>query len=140
MKEDTLKSKNMYKITLILLKTLPVIMVCAYFLMLICFKYLPSYVVIPHLLGTVAAPLAFIYITSYVFRFCAYHRIFIHYYAFINVLNVSHHYFANVFNPVIVDYIHHTGTVIFIIVASIMYFLKYKKDQCLDKIDECRDF
>ena len=90
--QNTVKSKGLYKLAIILLKVLPMIMTLAYLLMLGCFYYAPKYVIIPHLLGTVFAPLAFIYITSYVFRFCAFHRLFIHYYAFVDILNVSDHY------------------------------------------------
>ena len=135
--ENSLKSKDLYKTTLVLLKILPMVMVIAYWLMLGCFYYAPKYVVIPHLLGTVFVPLAFIYITSYVFRFCAFHRIFIHYYAFISVLNVSDHYFELYFNDDIVTLIHEGGTLIFAIIAMIMYIYKYKKEKCMEALDSC---
>lgn len=134
--ENNIKSKDLYKLTLSILKVLPMVMVFAYFLMLGCFYYTPKYVVIPHLLGTVFAPLAFVYITSYVFRFCSFHRIFIHYYAFISVLNVTDHYFEPYFNDDIITLIHDGGTIIFIILASVMYFLKYKRERCLNKCND----
>lgn len=137
--EKSLKSKEVYKATLILLKVLPMVMVLAYFLMLVCFYNFPSYMVVPHLIGTVGAPIAFIYITSYVFRFCAFHRVFIHYYAFINVLNVTHHYFANKLDYGMVTLLHEAGTVIFLVTAVIMYIHKYKKDKCQKLIDSCTD-
>ena len=134
---NSLKNKELYKTTLALLKILPMIMVFAYLLMLGCFYYAPKYVVIPHLLGTVFAPLAFIYITSYVFRFCAFHRIFIHYYTFISVLNVSDHYLEPYFNDNVVTLIHELGTLIFAITAVIMYIYKYKKDRCTKVLNSC---
>ena len=133
----SVKSKNTYKVTIYLLKVLPMIMVFAYLLMLCCFYYAPKCVIIPHLLGTVFAPLAFIYITSYVFRFCAFHRIFIHYYAFISVLNVSDHYLHPYFNPDIVTAIHEGGSFLFGVTAVIMYIYKYKKDKCLKLLNSC---
>lgn len=135
--EKSLKSKEMYKITILLLKVLPMTMVFAYLLMLGCFYYAPEYVLIPHLLGTVFAPLAFIYITSYVFRFCAFHRIFIHYYAFISVLNVSDHYLEPYFNDNVVTLIHEGGTLTFVIVAIIMYIYKYKRDKYIKVLGNC---
>lgn len=114
-------------------------MVFAYLLMLLCFYYAPLCVIIPHLLGTVVAPLIFIYITSYVFRFCAFHRIFIHYYAFISVLNVSDHYLHPYFNSDVVTFIHEAGTIIFVISAIIMYIYKYKKDKCKKTLDSYSD-
>ena len=137
--EKSLKSKEMYKITILLLKVLPMTMVFAYLLMLGCFYHAPEYVVIPHLLGTVFAPLAFIYITSYVFRFCSFHRIFIHYYAFISVLNVSDHYLEPYFNDNVVTFLHDSGTIIFLVIAIIMYIYKYKKDKCVEIFNSCEN-
>lgn len=129
--ENNLKSKTLYKLTLGILKILPMIMVLGYFLMLIGFYFDSKYIVIPHLLGTVIPPLIFIYIVSYVFRFCAFHRIFIHYYAFINILNTSDHYLHQYVDANIVTFIHDGGTLVFLITAIIMYIYKYKKDKCL---------
>jgi hypothetical protein len=129
--ENSLKSKTLYKLTLGILKILPMIMVLGYFLMLIGFYFDSKYIVIPHLLGTVIPPLIFIYIVSYVFRFCAFHRIFIHYYAFINILNTSDHYLHPYVDANVVTFIHDGGTLVFLITAIIMYIYKYKKDKCL---------
>ena len=139
MGEASLKSKEMYKVTILLLKVLPMVMVFAYLLMLCCFYYAPKYVVVPHLLGTVFAPLAFIYITSYVFKFCEFHRIFIHYYAFISILNVSDHYLHPYFNDKVITTLHEGGTLIFAIIAVIMYIYKYKKDKCIKLVNSCGD-
>lgn len=136
---SSLKSKEVYKLTIYFLKILPMIMVFAYLLMLCCFYYAPKLVVIPHLLGTVFAPIAFIYITSYVFRFCAFHRIFIHYYAFISILNVSDHYLHTYFNPNVVTTLHECGTFIFAVTAIVMYIYKYKKDRCIKILDSCKN-
>ena len=135
--ENNFKSKALYKLTIAILKVLPMIMVAAYLLMLIGFYFDSKYIVIPHLLGTVGAPLAFIYITSYVFRFCAFHRVFIHYYAFISILNVSDHYLHPYFNDNVVTFLHDGGTLIFVITAFIMYMYKYKKDLCMKILGSC---
>ena len=139
MGEASLKSKEMYKVTILLLKVLPMVMVFAYLTMLCCFYYAPKYVVVPHLLGTVFAPLAFIYITSYVFKFCEFHRIFIHYYAFISILNVSDHYLHPYFNDKVITILHEGGSLLFGIIAIIMYIYKYKKDKCMKLVNSCGD-
>ena len=139
MGEASLKSKEMYKVTILLLKVLPMVMVFAYLTMLCCFYYAPKYVVVPHLLGTVFAPLAFIYITSYVFKFCEFHRIFIHYYAFISILNVSDHYLHPYFNDKVITTLHEGGSLLFGITAIIMYIYKYKKDKCMKLVNSCGD-
>ena len=135
--ETSLKSKALYKLMLSTLKVLPMIMVLGYFLMLIGFYFDSKYIVIPHLLGTVIPPLIFIYITSYIFRFCAFHRIFIHYYAFINILNTSDHYLYQYIDDNVVTFIHDGGTLVFIITAIIMYIYKYKRDKCKKVLNQC---
>jgi hypothetical protein len=135
--ENNLKSKALYKLTIATLKVLPMIMVLGYFLMLIGFYFDSKYIVIPHLLGTVIPPLIFIYITSYVFKFCAFHRIFIHYYAFINILNTSDHYLHPYVDDNVVTFIHDGGTLVFIITAVIMYMYKYKRSLCMKILSSC---
>lgn len=137
--ENSLKSKALYKLTIATLKVLPMIMVLGYFLMLIGFYFDSKYMLIPHILGTVIPPLIFIYITSYVFKFCAFHRIFIHYYAFINILNTSDHYLHQYVDDNVVTFIHDSGTLIFIITAIIMYIYKYKKDKCVEIYNSCEN-
>lgn len=139
MSGDSLKNKALHKLTIATLKVLPMIMVAAYLLMLIGFYFDSKYIVIPHLLGTVGAPLAFLYITSYVFRFCAFHRLFIHYYAFIDILNVSDHYLHPYFNEKIVTGLHDGVTLVFIITAIIMYIYKYKRDNCMKALSTCNN-
>jgi hypothetical protein len=135
--ENNLKSKTLYKLTIATLKVLPMIMVLGYFLMLIGFYFDSKYIVIPHILGTVIPPLIFIYITSYVFKFCAFHRIFIHYYAFINILNTSDHYLHPYVDANVVTFIHDGGTLVFLITAIIMYIYKYKRERCMKILNSC---
>lgn len=136
-RENTVKSKGMYKVTLALLKRLPMVMAFSYLMMLFCFNYIPEYVIIPHILGTIVPMMAFLYITSYVFKFCAFHRLFIHYYVFIDILNVTDHYFYNYLNEDVVTFLHDSGTIIFLVTVIIMYLYKYKKDKCAKVLNSC---
>ena len=131
MSGDSLKNRALHKLTIATLKVLPMIMVAAYLLMLIGFYFDSKYIVIPHLLGTVGAPLAFLYITSYVFRFCAFHRLFIHYYAFVELLNVTDYYVRIPISDEAITILHDSVTIIFLISIVITYIIKYKKDKCL---------
>ena len=76
--EGNLKSK-LYKIELFLLKILP--MLLAFFSLLntvLSYFYIDCYF-INYIAGISFLPLVFMYISSYVFKFCAYHRMFLHY-------------------------------------------------------------
>lgn len=129
--ETSLKSKSLYKITLYVLKILPMIMAFSYLIMFVLANTIESFVIVPHIAGTVVAPLAFVYLTSYVFRFCAFHRLFIHYYAFVELLNVTDYYIRIPISDDTITFIHDSVTIVFLILAVVMYIYKYKKDKCL---------
>lgn len=140
MTESTLKSKTLYKITLLTLKMLPMIMSFSYLIMFVLANTVEDWVIIPHILGTVIAPLAFVYLTSYVFKFCAFHRMFIHYYAFVELLNVTDYYVRIPISDEAITLLHDSVTIIFLISVVITYIIKYKKDKCLklvDKYEKC---
>ena len=108
--------------------------------MVMCFSYLIMFVlantiedlvIIPHILGTVIAPLVFLYLTSYVFKFCAFHRMFIHYYAFIELLNVTDYYIRIPISDEAITTLHDSVTVVFLVMVVITYIIKFKKDKCL---------
>lgn len=129
--ENNLKSKALYKITLYVLKMLPMIMAFSYLTMFVLANTVESLVIVPHIIGTVIAPLVFIYLTSYVFRFCAFHRLFIHYYTFVELLNVTDYYIGIPISADALTFIHDSVTIVFLILAVVMYIHKYKKDKCL---------
>lgn len=129
--ENNLKSKALYKITLYVLKVLPMIMAFSYLVMFVLANTIESFVVVPHIIGTVIAPLVFVYLTSYVFRFCSFHRLFIHYYAFVELLNVTDYYVRIPISDAAITFIHDSVTIVFLILAVVMYIYKYKKDKCL---------
>lgn len=107
------------------------VMAFSYLIMFVLANTVESFVIVPHIIGTVIAPLVFVYLTSYVFRFCAFHRLFIHYYAFVELLNVTDYYIRIPISDVIIIFIHDSVTVVFLILAVVMYIYKYKKDKCL---------
>lgn len=131
--ETSLRSKALYKVTLYVLKILPMIMAFSYLIMFVLANTVESFVIVPHIMGTVIAPLAFVYLTSYVFRFCAFHRLFIHYYAFVELLNVTDYYVRIPISDSAITFIHDSVTIVFLILAVVMYIYKYKKDKCLKR-------
>lgn len=137
MSESTLKSKALYKITLLTLKMLPMIMSFSYLIMFILANTIEDYVIIPHILGTVIAPLVFVYLTSYVFKFCAFHRMFIHYYAFVELLNVTDYYIRIPISDEAISLLHDGVTVLFLISIVVTYIYKYKRDKCKELVSSC---
>lgn len=86
--EEKLKSKMLYKIELLLLKIIPMLMaLCSVGNSIL--SYLDIEVVILNYIGGVSIlPLIFLYLSSYVFKFCEYHRMFLHYLLIIDIINV----------------------------------------------------
>lgn len=134
--ENNLKSKALYKLTLDTLKVLPMVMAFSYLAMFALANTIEDLVIIPHLLGTVIAPLVFLYLTSYVFKFCAFHRMFIHYYAFIELLNVTDYYIRIPISDEAITTLHDSVTIVFLVMVVITYIIKFNKDKCLKQCNE----
>lgn len=85
--EERLRNKTLYKIELYLLKILPVIMALFCLVNTIlsyCEIDLP---ILSYLGGVSILSLIFLYISSYTFRFCEYHRISLHYIVVTNTIS-----------------------------------------------------
>lgn len=78
--------KPLYKIELYLLKIIPMLLAGLYLTNTIL-SYFGIDLVILSLLGGISSiPLLFIYISSFVFKFCLYHRMFLYYILFSDIL------------------------------------------------------
>lgn len=90
--EERLKDKTLYKLELYLLKIIPMLLALIAFLNTVL-SYFDIDLVIWSYIGSVSLlPLIFLYMSSYVFRFCEYHRMFLHYVVITNALNVYDYY------------------------------------------------
>ena len=79
--------KNIYKYELLAIKTIPIITVGIYVLRTM-FSFMGIELPIMSFIGGMSLlMIVFMYLTSVVFKFCAYHRIFIHYITIIWILN-----------------------------------------------------
>lgn len=125
-KEERLRSKVLYKSVLAFLKIIP---------MLICFLDIVNTVLcilgiecrwLSYIGGISFLTLAFLYLASYVFRFCSYHRMFLHYVLVTNILSVIDFEFGiPISNRGMLD-IH---IVIFgIFLFLVLYF--YRREKC----------
>lgn len=86
-KEEKLRSKYLYKITLLLLKYIPVLMACIDFTHTICSYYEIKIQPFLELFGGISIlSIMFIYLASYTFQFCETHRIPLHYIVISNLI------------------------------------------------------
>ena len=72
-------NKTLYKLELGLLKVIPMLLAGCYLLDTILSYFYIDLPIFSILGGMSILPLVFLYVSSYVFRFCEYHRMFLHY-------------------------------------------------------------
>ena len=90
--EARLKSKNLYKVELYLLKIMPMIIALAYLVNTVSSYFGVDIPILASIAGMSLIPLIFMYISSYVFKFCEYHRMFLHYMAVNDIINIYERY------------------------------------------------
>lgn len=126
-------NKQLYKVDLFLLKLAPVLMCGGLIISTYgaSFKIIAGFGIIlqivSHYLGLVIAPIAFMYISSYVFKFCNYHRMFIHYIAIIELMNVTNWYFKVPISDQLWNGIQDIITIVFFIITIFMYIRKRRQ-------------
>lgn len=91
---NSLRSKHLYKIELYLLKIMPMLLAAIYLantVLSYCNIIVPT---LSYIGGVSFIPLTFMYISSYVFRFCNYHRMFLHYIVINDSINLIEYYYT----------------------------------------------
>lgn len=133
MNSDIVKTKELYKIDLFLLKLLPMIMAFSYMIAqyaaLLNIGSGPTLVlqIVTHYLGLLLAPMMFMLISSKVFQFCNYHRMFIYYILVIQLMNITNWYFKIPISNLAYNITQDVITVGFLLTALIMYIKKRRQ-------------
>lgn len=91
---NSLRSKDLYKIELYLLKVMPMLLAAIYLVNTVLSYYDIIIPALSHIGGLSFIPLVFMYVSSYVFRFCSYHRMFLHYIVVNNSINLIDYYYT----------------------------------------------
>lgn len=90
--EENLKSKRLYKIQLYALKIIPMLMALMCLLNSVLSYFDIDVHIFSYLGGCSIFTLLFLYLSSYVFKFCNYHRMFLHYVVINNIINSLDYY------------------------------------------------
>ena len=85
-------SKSLYRIELYLIKVIPMVLSGIAVLNTVLSYLYIDVPLLSYLGGVSVLTIIFLYISSYVFKFCAYHRMFIHYITVNWVLNIYDYY------------------------------------------------
>ena len=91
---NSLRNKDIYKIELYLLKVMPMLLAAIYLINTVLSYYDIVLPALSYIGGLSFIPLLFMYISSYVFRFCSYHRMFLHYIVINDLINLIDYYYT----------------------------------------------
>ena len=89
---ENLKSKTLYKIELGLLKIIPMILALTALLNSILSYFGIDLYILSYIGGVSIFTMLFLYLSSYVFKFCEYHRMFLHYIVSTWIINIIDYY------------------------------------------------
>ena len=92
--ENSLRNKSLYKIELYLLKVMPMLIAVIYLINTVLSYYDIILPVLSYIGGLSLIPIVFMYLSSYVFKFCSYHRMFLHYIVINDLINLVDYYYT----------------------------------------------
>lgn len=90
--EENGNIKSLHKLLLVTLKVIPMLLALVCLLNTVLSYAGIDLVVLSYIGGVSVLPLVFLYISSYAFRFCEYHRMFLHYVVVNWILNIYDYY------------------------------------------------
>ena len=119
-------NKALYKIQLYLIKVIPMVMAFISLVNTVFSYYDIDLSILSYIGGYSILTIVFLYLASYVFKFCEYHRMFIHYIVVNWALNIYDAYIGIPLNNrgLLITYLTVTGIFLFIILY--LYFKSHK--------------
>lgn len=90
--EANSRKQKLYKCEILLLKILPMLIALVHLLNTIFSYFGIDFILFSYIGGMSFLPLVFLYLSSYVFQFCEYHRMFLHYTVITNLINIYDYY------------------------------------------------
>lgn len=119
------KHKRLLKVELFLVKIMPMIVSLAYLIIATSYCFGVDMSIISNIAGMSFVPLLFMYVSSYVFGFCAYHRMFLHYITFNNVISFIDVYIEIQYRMALASFVSIIGIALFIILY--LYVKSHKR-------------
>jgi len=124
--------KYLYKIELYVLKIIPMLLALCSFLNTTLFYFGINLPILTYIGGVSFLTLGFLYLSSYVFKFCSYHRMFLHYILVVNVIS----YIDMEFNISISNFNLLIIYVTIAFISMIIILIKFKNEKHNSKVGE----
>ena len=125
---ENFNNKTLYKIFLFTLKVIPMVISALFLLNTILSYYYIDASILSMIGGVSFFTLLFLYISSYVFKFCNYHRMFIHYISLQWIINLVDYYIGIPINDISFMLLGLTIFGIFLFIILYLYVTTNKKD------------
>ena len=123
---EKLPERSLYKITIWVLKVIPMLLALIAILNML-FSFIGVELSILSMIGGISLlPLLFIYLASYAFRFCEYHRMFLHYVLANNILTDVDYYIGLPISNAALLMVHIMLIGLFLFL--VLYY--YRKERC----------
>lgn len=90
--EESTYIKALHKLLLLTLKVIPMLLALVCLLNTLLSYFDIDLVILSYIGGVSVLPLIFLYLSSYAFRFCEYHRMFLHYVTLNWIINIYDYY------------------------------------------------
>jgi hypothetical protein len=119
--EENLNNKYLYKLFILILKFIPSIIAMIHLLSTILSYFSIDLVILSYIGSISLLPLLFMYLASYVFKFCSYHRMFLHYSVIINSLNIYDYYIGIPISNMEIIMVHIIISIIFSFIITYLY-------------------
>lgn len=130
--KNVIITRRQHQITMLVFKWLPAVMAFSYIMNVYCAFIGTWFQMVTHFVGLALTPLIFYYIASYVFHFCWYHRLFIHFIAIEELINLTDWYFHIPISNEAICYVHFTIMAIFLMIAIVTFMVKRPKKKGSD--------
>lgn len=127
-KEENLNhvlKRNLHKTSLLILKLIPIVLCILSFLSTILDSFNINIIIINYIMFFIIY--LFLYLASYMFSFCEYHRLFLHYIILINIIKIYDCYIGIPIDNFNILKVYVIITVIFIFIISYSYVKSNKK-------------
>lgn len=131
--EDVKRNKLLYRIEILVLKILPMLISSMYLIGTVLNCYGIDTTPFTYVTGMSLIPLLFMYLSSYVFKFCAYHRMFLHYILFNIIANCVDYYIGIPIDNRTYFALFIIITCIFLFVILYLYLKSRRDEKCSNK-------
>lgn len=127
-------NKQLHIIELKLIKILPPLLAFIYFCNTLLSIFKIDIVAFSYIGGVSLIPLIFMYITSYAFKFCEYHRMFLHYIVVNNIISLYDYYYLIPLDILWFTALHVSIFCVFLFVILYLY-LKSRRNEKFNRPD-----